>query len=370
MFSCLHENTQAVSLGQGMSKANVPGAFEASTTITCKSCFFEWTMTAAEAKKQTLCRNCLKPLSSASTTGLVRAGDLLPAMLPPELFDPIINPNDIGYTHPVFVQCFLPTRHSARNQLRWQVDCGRVSLVIRAGELAKPKELNKFEKQQVPAGPKARLVCAYVNDAIHRGHHTIDLGESLRAAMEKFGIPTGGKNGLALATEVKNFAAAEITLAGWDAEGLPTQTDAFVAEKKSVRFWIEKDPQQRTLWQPEMTVSQAYYEAVRQDDRKAPFYWPALVALQHDTRAIDIHQFLVYRLRNGLKHPVTIHQKALHAVFGRDVAQLDHFWPRFLKSLAEAHKWYGTARVEVKDDCIVLKDSPPLIPYRKMPRIA
>lgn len=326
-------------------------------------------MTATEAKKQTICRNCLKPLSPAATTGLVRAGDILPEFLPAALFDPIIDPKDIGYTHPVFVQCFLPTRHSDRNRRRWQVDCGRASLVIRAGELAKPKEPNKFETQEVPAGPKARLVCAYVNDAIHRGYRTIDMGESLRDAMEKFGIPTGGKNGAALTAEVKNFAAAEITLAGWDAEGMPTQTDAFVAEKKTVKFWVEKDPRQRTLWQPEMTVSLPYYEAVRRDDRKAPFYWPALVALQHDTRACDIHQFLVYRLRNGLKRPVPIHQRALHAVFGRDVKQLDHFWPRFLKSLEEARKWYRTAQIEVKNDCIILKNSPPLIPYRKLPRL-
>jgi hypothetical protein len=37
-------------------------------------------------------------------------GDVLPEILPPELFDPIIDPKDIGYTHPVFVQCFLDSR--------------------------------------------------------------------------------------------------------------------------------------------------------------------------------------------------------------------------------------------------------------------
>jgi hypothetical protein len=48
-------------------------------------CGFDWIMTAAEAKRQTICRNCLKPLSPAVTSGPVRAGDILPEILPSEL---------------------------------------------------------------------------------------------------------------------------------------------------------------------------------------------------------------------------------------------------------------------------------------------
>ncbi len=74
--------------------------------------------------------------------GLTRRGDLLagllPKVLPAGLFDDVIKPSDVGYTHPVFLQCFLPTRHSDRNRQRWQTNCGRASLVIRAGELANP----------------------------------------------------------------------------------------------------------------------------------------------------------------------------------------------------------------------------------------
>jgi len=124
-----------------------------------------------------------------------------------------------------------------------------------------------------------------------------------------------------------------------------------------------------TIWNPEMTVSQKYYQAIIQDDRMAPFYWPALVALQNDTRAMDIHCFLVYRLRNGLKRPVVLHTKVLHAMFGRDIKELYKFWQRFKKSLMAAHQWYPKAQIEMKDDCIILKDSPPLIPYRKMARL-
>jgi Plasmid encoded RepA protein len=130
-------------------------------------------------------------------------------------------------------------------------------------------------------------------------------------------------------------------------------------------FWLERDPNQRTFWQPEMTVSQEYYNAVRARDSLAPFYWPAMVALQRDPRAMDIHCFLTYRLRHGLKHPVPLRAEDLHLLFGRDIENPRKFWQSFKKSLAAAHEWYPKAVIELKNDCIILKNSPPLIPYRK-----
>lgn len=60
--------------------------------------------------------------------GLTRIGDslagLMPRILPVGLFDEVIKPSDVGYTHPVFLQCFLPTRHSVRNRQRWQTNWG------------------------------------------------------------------------------------------------------------------------------------------------------------------------------------------------------------------------------------------------------
>lgn len=301
-------------------------------------------------------------------SGLVRAGEILPELLPSGLFDEVIKPEDIGYTHPVFLQCFLPTRHSAKNKQRWQTNCGRASLVIRAGELANPDKPNDYETCLVPAGPKARFVTGYVNDYIQRNDTpTVNMGDSLREAMQKMNISVGGKNGKELTREVKNFAAAEIGLGVWNDDQVHHHR-ALVADHMS--FWLEKNPNQRTIWQPEMTVSREYFAAIREGDRLAPFYWPAMLALQHDTRAMDIHCFLTYRLRNGLKRPVVLHAKVLHALFGQDITQLKKFWQSFKKSLLAAHKWYPQAQIEVKNDCIILKDSPPLIPYRKMSRIS
>lgn len=299
--------------------------------------------------------------------GLTPLASLLPAVLPPGLFDEVIKPEDVGYTHPVFLQCFLPTRHSDRNRQRWQTNCGRASLVIRAGELANPDKQNEYQTCLVPAGPKARFVVAYVNDYIQRNKTpTVNMGDSLRAAMEQMEIPIGGKNGKELAREVKNFAAAEIGIGTWEQDQVHHHR-ALVADHMS--FWLEKNPNQRTIWQPEMTVSEKYFAAIRDGDRLAPFYWPAMRKLQHDTRAMDIHCFLTYRLRNGLKRPVVLHARVLHALFGQDIKELKKFWQSFKKSLTAARQEYPQAVVEVKNDCIILGNSPPLIPYRKMPRL-
>ena len=300
--------------------------------------------------------------------GLVPLGAILPEILPAGLFDEVIRKEDIGYTHPVFLQCFLPTRHTARNRQRWQTNCGRASLVIRAGELANPMKPNEYESCIVPAGPKARFVIGYVNDYILRkSTPTVNMGDSLREAMQRLNISIGGKNGKELTREVKNFAAAEIGLGVWDPSGHVEHKRALIAPHMS--FWLEKNPNQRTIWQPEMTVSREYFAAVTDPDRMAPFYWPAMIALQHDTRAMDIHCFLTYRLRDGLSRPVMLSNKVLHPLFGSDIQELKKFWQSFKKSLTAAHGWYPKARVEVKADHIILHDSPPLIPHRKMPRL-
>src|ERR1035438_3919620 len=134
-------------------------------------------------------------MTKQQSKGLVRAGELLPENLPAGLFEQVIKPEDVGYTHPVFLQCFLPTRHSKKNQLRWQTNCGRASLVIRAGELANPAKPNEYETCIVPAGPKARFVIGYVNDYIQRKDTpTVNMGDSLREAMQKMNISVDRKS--------------------------------------------------------------------------------------------------------------------------------------------------------------------------------
>lgn len=308
-------------------------------------------------------------LARMEQTALAKLGQGKPA--PKFLVDSeLIRPEDIAYVHSIFMQCFLPVRHNPKNKRFWQTDCGNVSLAVRGGVLIKPNSPNTFKQCDVPAGPKARIVATYVDDFAWRNQTPeIDLGENLHQAMQQMGVKVGGKNSTELTKEVENFAAAETVMGLWWPNGDARQVKATVAEE--ISFWVEKNPKQATFWQPTMTLSAKYYASIRDSQHIAPTYWPAVIGLQHNPRAMDVHRFLTYRLRNSLKRPVLLHAKVLHAMFGRGITEPRHFWTRFMVALKEAHEWYPTARIQILDDQsgIKLFDSPPLIPHRKVGRI-
>jgi len=303
--------------------------------------------------------------------GLVKAGDLpfiedLAKQIEQcTIQNEIIRPEDIAYTHSIFLQCFLPLRHRPSNARRWETGNRLAKLVIRAGELVNPAKPGEFRECVVPAGPKARLLVTYINDYAFR-HKTarIPLGESMREAMRQMNVPVGGKNAQELQRELENIAAAEIILGVWSPDGSAHQKKASVAEEMS--FWIEKKSG-HTLWQPEMVLSNQYFRALMEGGHIAPLNWEAYVALQGNPRAMDIFTFLSFRLRKPLKQPVILPISTLHGMFGREFKLIKHFWPELLKSLAAALKWYPEARVEILNDAIKLYTSTALIPYRKAP---
>jgi hypothetical protein len=305
--------------------------------------------------------------------GLQRLGDLLPAVIskiPKTFSTDIIPPEDIAYTHSIFLQCFMPLRHTQKNARRWQTDHGRASLVIRAGELANPDKANVFKECVVPAGPKARIIAAYIIDFAWR-HKTqeVDLGKSLRKFMDKADVKICGSNGRELQRELENFAAAEILLGGWGADEVISSSAKVGAHMK---FWLEKDERQRTFWQPHMILGTDFYRNIIEGGHIAPIHWPSYIALQASPRAMDIHSFLTYRLRKPLPQPVRLAVTDLHRWFGKDCARLAHFLPRFEADLKKAWEHYQTARVELTKEAditkrqLILRSSPSLIQHRKV----
>jgi hypothetical protein len=288
----------------------------------------------------------------------------------PEIFTDsgLIRAEDILYVHSIFLQCFMPIRHNAKNGQRWETGNRQAKLVIRAGELVNPNNPGEFKQCLVPAGPKARIVTAYINDYAYRHGPEIDLADSMREFMSKAGIPIGGKNGKELQRELENLAAADIYLGIWQPGVCADQKKVPVSDEFT--FWIDKDPRQGTLWKQKMVLSARYYQSIMQGQHLAPIYWPAYRALQHSPRAMDIFVFLSYRLCTiPFNKPVILKSDVLHAMFGRDIQKQFHFWPRFLAALNEAASVYQTARIEVLSDAVRFWHSPPIIPYKKSVRL-
>jgi len=298
------------------------------------------------------------PNPAVTSTGLSPAGDLLPEEFDHLMGDQVVTRKDLAFTHSMFVQCFLPIRAlPAHNNQHWHVTHGSASIAIEAGRLADPRIPGNWEAQEVPTGPKARLLFAYINDfAIRRNTPVIDLARSLRSFMETNQVPIGGPNGHELTKQLKNIAAAHILFGSWGDDRVRTRA-ARVAS--GIDFWIDHDPKQSTLWEPEMQLAPEYFEALR--EHRVPLYFPALVKLQSNPRAMDVFCWLVYRMRS-VRFAVKIRYAALHPVFGRTIKLLKHFKIEFRKALIAAHRFYPEARVEPQSDYLILYPSRPLIP--------
>jgi Plasmid encoded RepA protein len=321
----------------------------------------------------------------STTDGSIRVGHVeLPLLkareqdqrklITPEIFTEgeLIDPKHIAYVPSIFLQCFLPVRHNEQNRLEWETGNRNAKLIITAGRLINPEKPGEIKRCVVPAGPKARIITAYINDYAYREKTPeIDLGQNLHRAMQKMNVAVCGSNARELHREVENVAAAEILMGLWLPDGSAQQKTAKVSE--DVSFWVEKNPNQQTIWQPRMTLSHRYYASIQDSEHIAPVYWPALAALQHNARAMDIFVFLSYRLRSiPLRRPITLSAEVLHAMFGRDIKQRYHFWPRFLNALKQALEQYPQAQNSIAifedNSGIKLGYAPPLIPHRKIGR--
>jgi len=275
----------------------------------------------------------------------------------------IINQDDLIFTHACFVQCFLPVRSLPKEQDFYKVRHGNASFAIQAGNLINPKNLDEWEKQEVPAGAKARLLFTYINDyAIRMKSSIIDMGKSLRNFMDKNGIPITGRNAKEITRQAKNIAACQLLIGVWG-EKKATQSRRNVIN--DMTFWLGTDMRNKIVWDTTMSLSTDYMESLRQ--YKVPLDFRALVGLQANPRAMDIYCWLSYRLRT-VKTNVKIPYVALHPIFGQGIKQLKHFKIEFKNAVMEAYKFYPTARIEIRNDkdYIVLKNSLSPIPHKSI----
>ena len=123
------------------------------------------------------------------------------------------------------------------------------------------------------------------------------------------------------------MAAARILLGRWDGDRPRAQLGTIADE---VSFWMEKDTRQRSLWEPELLLSQMYYDSIR--ERPVPMDIRHLIALARSPRRMDLYCWLTYRtaqIPKGKK--VRVRLESLQAVFAPDIGS-----PRLFRQRAEA----------------------------------
>lgn len=276
--------------------------------------------------------------------------------------DPVSD--ELSFTNAIFAQCSLPV-NKPKSKF-WKVMHGKVGLSITAGVG------QDLEQLDVPYGAYARVAFSHIHNQIIRASSLdtacqVDLGDSMRAFFRENDIEYGGRQGKTLRSQLLNISRANISL-GYFEDDVQHIIDIPKISNK-VDFWLEKNENQLTLWNPEMYVNPEYVKLVRK--HKIPLDMRAIVALLDEgrgaARAIDVYQWLTYRLPLIQNKPKGVFipfegVNGLHSVFGSEIKEHRKFKQQFVETLKRVIKVYPTARITLEEKGIRLFSSPPSVP--------
>ena len=273
---------------------------------------------------------------------------------------------DIAFSHPVFVQCFLPLRKPKGDATTYEVEHGRVSLAIDAGRVIDPNT-GQLVRQEIPYGSAARLILAHINNHVVRSSsldeaQEVPMGDSLRQFFRDYRLKVSGQNGKQIIKQVQNLASARITIGMWQDNQARQVNVPTLADK--IDFWLEKNDHQRSLWQPTMTLNREYVQSIK--ERPVPLDMRCMVGLYEKPRLMDIFSWLSYRLpsikeKRGVFIPL-YGENGLHSIFGKGIKEKRRFKQAFIEALKEIHNWYPEAHIQLEENGIRLFYSPPPIP--------
>ena len=273
--------------------------------------------------------------------------------------DALVGRDNIGYAHAVMVQCFLPQHPFAG--AHYETSHGRASLIVQAGPLANPDKQSEWIWCDVPSGSKPRLILPYiVGQAVRDRSPEIDLGDSMRKFMARIGMPVTGHNGKALTDQIRNLAAAQIVIGEWKDDAVHTHSGTIA---KRVSFWLERDPNQATLWTPTMTLSEDFYATIQ--DHRVPIDIGHLAKFARSPRRMDLYAWLSYRTaRIKPRHREPVSLQALWRIFAPDIARYWHFKNRIKGDLKAIRAVYAQFNVDIDGDILWLRRSPPPVPFK------
>lgn len=217
----------------------------------------------------------------------------------------------------------------------------------------------------LPFGSIPRLLVAWVTtEAVKTKSRELILGHSLSEFMSQLDLmPTGGRHGTItrLREQMKRLFSASISCTYDDGEHWAIKHVNPVVNANL--WWNPQRPEQGTLFQSTITLGEEFFkEAIT---RPIPIDMRALKALKQSPMALDIYCWLTYRM-SYLKEKTSIPWFGLQVQFGADYDRLRDFKRNFLNQLKSVLIIYPEAKVEASEDSLILKPSPPHIPYEPL----
>ena len=264
----------------------------------------------------------------------------------------------LGFIYSGWAQCALPHRRLA-DDTPWQVASDRVRLVIQPGLRPVGNE-GILESVGVPFGSHGRLILLFLQtEALRTNSREIELGASLRAWMKRIGIQPGGSAFRSVRDQAERISRCRLT---FHIQGAG-KTSALVNQSVVDRalFIEDGDDSQGRLSLEVAKLSEGYFEQLQK--HPVPLEEAAIAALSNNSAGIDAYIWLAYRL-HVLKEDRLVTWKALKAQFGTSYKELYHFKSKWPKAVQLAQAVYPKANLQITDEGVILKPSPPPVTPR------
>jgi hypothetical protein len=275
---------------------------------------------------------------------------------------------ELAFVSRILVQAFLP--HSDPKDIAWQRINGNFTLTVKSGI---GFENGKSKTYGVPYGAIPRLLLAWLNseaikNAQDKGNinpQRIYMGRSLSEFLEKIGIQrTGGKRGgiTSFKNQAEKLFRAEITVTCTGAEMI-SERDIKVSDGRFF-FWDSKNPEQTTLWESAIELSERFYSLLIQNP--VPLDWRVLKAIKQSPMALDLYMWLSHRM-SYIEKPVVIQWETLQKQLGSDVERVDNFRQKVRLHLKKLNLIWRNLKVDAsKAEGIYLYPTTPLISKTKL----
>ena len=267
-------------------------------------------------------------------------------------------PDDLrSYAYAAWAHAGLPRRDLQDPTKRWTVSTDYATLTVSPGT-RRLAEDGEPEPIGVPFGSYARLVLLdWQSEAVRNNSRHIHIGKSLSDALKRMGLPHGSEAMRMLQEQTERLAVCTIAFSLENGgRGLylnqPVVEAASYSYGRGNKRFIES-----------VLLSQGYFEQLL----KNPVVLDpsAIVDLRDSPTSLDIYTWLSWRLP-ALKHEIKIGWVALKAQLGGGATLMKNFKPHFRPSLLAAHAVYREANIELTEDGLILRPSPPPMPRKRL----
>lgn len=253
----------------------------------------------------------------------------------------------LGYMARALVQATLP--HSRPETNEFERRNGAFTLVMIAPG-----------KVGLPYGVIPRLMLAWITtEAVRTKSRELLLGDSMSDFMGRLDmVPTGGRWGsiTRLREQSRRLFTTSISCQ-YEGPQAAGETGFRIADRH-ILWWDPKQPEQRSLFNSVVTLSERFFDEVRASP--VPIDLRAMKALKKSPLALDVYFWLTYRLsylRQARVIPWTALQLQFGAGYATDEQGVRDFKKAFIRHLKKVLTVYPQAKVTAGDHGLELRPS-------------